>query len=780
MTKCYFNLLLCLVIGFSAIAQPSNSVWQNVYGGSNEDAPEEIVFDQQGNALIIGTTNSIDGDVRGKHGGGFAEFNTDLWAVKVDMNNGDTIWTTRALGGMWDESPGLGSLHCIATNDNNYLVTGITQSDDDDIHGKHGGAFYDDIWAIKIDGNTGDTIWTNVLGGTGDDDIIEVIQSADGNYILLGITNSNDGDVVGFHNGLDIWVVKLNETTGDTIWTKALGGSNTDAANTVIQGGDGNYVISGTSNSVDGDVHGYHGGFGLDAWVVKLNQNTGDTLWTKILGGDQYEWSGDLLLLDDNNYLLAVLTNSDNGDVRDYHAGMTCPIGDCTDAWLVKLDANTGDTLWTNAIGGFKDEGQPQFLVNASDGNPLMASVTFSNDGDVNGGYLGSSVTGDYWVAKLDLSSGNIIWATEAFGGDSIEELFHFEETCDKGFLLSGDTYSILPNTGDVTEDIDSAPFGSPLGIWFLKLDSSGNKEWDYTIGDAFGGEKDGRVYERPDGSYVLFSRSANDSAAGDKTVDGKGGVDYWLSKWDFGLEAGFMPSDTFICVGDSIQFTDTSSGNIAGYTWTFSDNSSATTMNANHIYESPGIFHTKLVVSNGCQFDTAFVDIEVIDDSIHLSGFGDTTICYGEELIFLADGGLNYRWLENGVHIDSLNNQINVSPEEHTQYHLVITKNCGIDTLNADVTLISCILFVPNAFSPNSNVSNELFKIIGDGVKNIHLRIFDYRGTKVFDTMNTKTAWDGTYKGQNLPEDAYTYYITGNFSSGGVISKSGTITLLR
>ena len=61
--------------------------------------------------------------------------------------------------------------------------------------------------------------------------------------------------------------MKLN-STGDMEWEETLGGSNRECAYSIQQTTDGGYIISGESNSNNGDVSGNHGDY--DYWIVKL------------------------------------------------------------------------------------------------------------------------------------------------------------------------------------------------------------------------------------------------------------------------------------------------------------------------------------------------------------------------------------------------------------------------------------------------------------------------------------------------------------------------------
>lgn len=89
---------------------------------------------------------------------------------------------------------------------------------------------------------------------------------------------------------------------------------------------------------------------------------------------------------------------------------------------------------------------------------------------------------------------------------------------------------------------------------------------------------------------------------------------------------------------------------------------------------------------------------------------------------------------------------------------------------------------WTPTVFAPNGDVDeNRVFKVVPtEDVANYCIEIFDRGGHKVFESRDYIETWNGTYKGQLLPQSAYVYVIHYTDHDGKAKSKRGTVTLIR
>ncbi|HRO41451.1 MAG TPA: T9SS type A sorting domain-containing protein [Flavipsychrobacter sp.] len=352
-----------------------------------------------------------------------------------------------------------------------------------------------DFLVVKIN-STGNLMWKKYYGGSNTDRAHAIRQTTDGGYIVAGYTRSNDGDVSGLHGTLDdFWIVKLDDT-GAIQWQKCLGGTLQEEANDIQQTADGGYIVVGKAHSSNGDVSGMKG-LG-DMWIVKLN-NTGNIQWQKCLGGSSLDIANAVQQTTDSGYIIAGYTYSNDGDV-------TGPVG-FFDGWIVKL-SSIGAIQWQKRLGGAHAD--------------ILSSIKQTS----NGGYIAAGVQQNHsgvnprvWVVRLN-NVGNLQWQ-KTYGGSSGDAAYSIQQTNDGGFSLLGASTSI---DGDVSGH--HGAYGV-ADYWLVRLDSSGNLKWEKSLGGT--GDDDGQsVKITPDGGFIL----AGSTMSIDGDVTGKAGnSDFWVVK---------------------------------------------------------------------------------------------------------------------------------------------------------------------------------------------------------------------------------------------------------
>ncbi|MFA6524268.1 MAG: T9SS type A sorting domain-containing protein [Candidatus Paceibacterota bacterium] len=426
--------IIAVIINFAVFFLPfnlfaQNIKWQKSFGGILNDCAQSIQKTIDGGFIVVGYTNSNDSDVIGNHG------TYDFLVIKLD-SLGNILWQ-KCFGGMYGDV----GYSIQQTTDGGYVVAGVTSSNDGDMIGNHGGS---DCLIIKLDA-LGDIQWQKCIGGSGNEEAYFIQKTFDGGYIFSGFSSSNDGEIVGNHGGYDYLIVKLNYA-GNIQWQKSLGGSGDDVAYCIKQTTDSGYVVAGYSQSNNGDVTGNIGS--CDYWIVKLN-STGSIVWEKNFGGINTEFALSIEQTSDEGFIISGMSNSNDGDVIGNHGGTDCLLlklnsgGDiqwekslggtgadylynirktldkgyiavgysnsdsCNgnsngDLWIVKMDS-LGNILWQKCFGG--SDVDIGYCIEQIDSNSyIFSGMSGSSDVDLTNNHGNT----DFWVVKLSSNFENI------------------------------------------------------------------------------------------------------------------------------------------------------------------------------------------------------------------------------------------------------------------------------------------------------------------------------------------------------------------------------------
>ncbi len=186
------------------------------------------------------------------------------------------------------------------------------------------------------------------------------------------------------------------------------------------------------------------------------------------------------------------------------------------------------------------------------------------------------------------------------------------------------------------------------------------------------------------------------------------------------------------------------------------------------------------LTVNNGCGTvsDTILVESRKVPE---LSLGDDRELCAGDTLHLgnsLHRPEYQYNW-SNGQTTEK------IVVEQSGRYAVTATNMCGTVT---DEVLVSdkasgceCYLYVPNAFTPNGDGKNDVFKVTATCRISGELTIFNRWGRPVFSTKDLGKSWNGKLNENNLATDTYIYTVTYKFlNRPAVHTQKGTLVLIR
>ncbi len=361
---------------------------------------------------------------------------------------------TRTYGGEADDGG-----YCVRqTSDGDYIVSGYSYSSNS-------------LWILKTD-EYGDTLWTRDSVdwriGIG----YSVAETSDGGWIVTGY-------VAPFRDGKHhLYLIKL-DSDGQVLWTRGdwewinepVGG----VGYSVQETSDGGYIIAGATSPWFGEIE--------DLWLIKTDSE-GDTLWTRIYGGEGPDCGCSVREASDGGYIVAGYTSTDwslwllrtdeNGDIvwtsglegwwygKGYSVtetsdggwivtGYVEPFDDAKHHLIVARMDSDGDTLWTRMEQGWFPNGAGgvgRCIQETSDGNFILIGYTSEWIGDTN----------DLFLVKLN-PAGDTLWS-RIYGGEDEDAGYSVDQTSDGGYIIAGETKSFGAGNYD---------------LWLLKTDSLGD-----------------------------------------------------------------------------------------------------------------------------------------------------------------------------------------------------------------------------------------------------------------------------------------------------------------
>lgn len=271
-----------------------------------------------------------------------------------------------------------------------------------------------------------------------------------------------------------------------------------------------------------------------DFWVVKLN-SAGLKQWDKMFGGTKNDNLKDIKQTPDGGYILAGDSRSQNNGEKTQPNWDPNPNTPFPDYWIVKIDGQ-GNKLWDKRYGGTGQETLTCIEITREGHIILVGYSTSGADGDRTVARWDSTQF-DTWIVKID-AQGNKLWDKRfgaAAGGVKANSIVL---TKDAGYILAGRTERLETVANS---DVSDTCCGYENDSWLLKLDSSGNKQWDERYMGSSLPNDDSEfqsVAQTSDGGYIMAGVT-NNAAGVDKSqhligwFDGFASHDYWLMKVD-------------------------------------------------------------------------------------------------------------------------------------------------------------------------------------------------------------------------------------------------------
>ena len=216
------------------------------------------------------------------------------------------------------------------------------------------------------------------------------------------------------------------------------------------------------------------------------------------------------------------------------------------------------------------------------------------------------------------------------------------------------------------------------------------------------------------------------------------------------------IDGDTVICGSSEIMLkaVNSSPSNITEYLWSTGETGSSISLS------TPGDYSLIVRSDSGC-VDMASINIIQVDELPELIN-GDTLICRESELTVDFSEFADFSeilWSDGSR--EPVRTFTNPGNYNYTISNFCETKNGVFDLSVSPFSAEEMPIYIPNAFTPNEDNTNDVFKaeIANEiNILNYRMMVFDRWGNKVFESRDVNSGWDGTFKGEILDPAIFAY----------------------
>ena len=618
----------------------STMIWTTFIGGGDgtqgTETAQSMIFDQNNNLYLYGSTSSLDFPIQGgyqtAHAGGvsgtnflqngvyFTNQGIDIYVVKISAN-GQNLLASTYIGGSADDGV-------------NYNPVSLPYN----------------TFAIY------DSLVTNY----GDQFRGEIILDSLGNCLIASCTRSTDFPTVnpfqpanaGRQDGV---MFQLNSDLSSLQWSSYFGGSNNDACYSVKFDASNKIVFSGGTNSADlqntasGWQSSYNGGE-TDGYVAKLTSDGSSVINASYIGTPNYDQA--FLVETDRVNNVYLVGQSEGGAFPVINASFVNPN---SGQYILKMDSTLSTALNSTVFG----DGSPMFDI-----SPSAFLVDICGNIYVSG-----------WGAHLLQSSdvlGNMPITPDAIYSTAPNGFDFYLIAIDNQFsnLLYGTYYG---EPGNIREHVDG-----------------GTSRFD----------KNGVIYQSVCGACGSSVGGAATTSGAWSETDLSSNCNNLVFKFDFEIipVAEFTADNTIGCRPFTVNFTNSS--NVTDvYLWDFGNGDTTSIIfEPIRVYDSVGVFDVYLYVTDSaCQLsDTAQITITVYD-SLELTTSPDQVLCtpLPISLTAFSNGtGNQFVWSSSSNFTDTLNTNLSdsvytLTPTGNAIYYVQISNSgCSmVDSVEVQIT---------------------------------------------------------------------------------------------
>lgn len=208
---------------------------------------------------------------------------------------------------------------------------------------------------------------------------------------------------------------------------------------------------------------------------------------------------------------------------------------------------------------------------------------------------------------------------------------------------------------------------------------------------------------------------------------------------------------DTLLCQFSQMTLRNNLLGLFDEYLWSTGETTPYITIN------EPGLYW--VTARHHCEDSMVTDSILIADDEPLVDFLGDDRFeCAGNSIVLNApDCNCIYKW-QDGSSQDS------IVITDDAAVSLTIIKNDGCqyeDHIIAEFSLCDCFFYVPNAFTPNNDGQNEIFKPVYEcEINDYEISIFNRWNQMVYHSTDINEGWNSVFNSEKAEQGVYNYII--------------------
>lgn len=417
-------------------------IYSTYLGGSAVDIGTAIATDANGFAYVAGDTYSLDLPTSpGAFDPGDLKYR-DVFIIKFQPGIKTFVYET-FLGGSHEDDH---SRSIAVDTAGNAYVTGFTYADDfpttqgafDRTCGTNGECIpvpnaLGDIFVTKLNSTGTDLFYSTYIGGNEHDAAYDIAIDASGSAYITGKTESSSFPLASgsLHGASDAYVAKLNPAGSSLLYSRYIGGSGKEndqvayedlytttlvisPTSSIAVEPNGTAYVVGTTDSPDFPASiGSGAANNIDTFLLKLAAGTGETLLSRLYGGDGIDFGKDIALSPSGVYIVGSANNPNNFPSAGTPYDSSFDGG--TDAFLLKLGKTSGEVAYSSWLGGNGLECVEMCaLALGPNSDIVITGDTGSNDfPTTSNAYLREyNDSNDIFVARIAANGQNLVYGT--------------------------------------------------------------------------------------------------------------------------------------------------------------------------------------------------------------------------------------------------------------------------------------------------------------------------------------------------------------------------------